>query len=348
MKLTETLYTITGISAFLISATIEYYFFESITQGPDFSFIMIGTFEVAKILSIMITRSIILQNSNAISTPLAVLSWAVKVFLVTLSLISSIGLISSNLDRPHLKKVKENDKARAEMLYTEKLGNLKEQQESILNKSISEIKDRYKIRYEKLAGYYEPKISNEEQLRDLEFNREINGVRRGQHYYEHERKLNEYSTNYKIEKDRLEAAEDKEIKDLIGKTNAKYQEKFEALDSNREVNLNTIERNDYKQDARVANGLVKSFLETLENGLHLKIEYLTFSILFSLLVSFTLEGLIYIIFNNLSIIFSTRKEDVSLAEETKNLKEFLNKNIHDAKGFISKNPDEEGVINGSY
>ena len=166
----------------------------------------------------MVTRSIVLRDSNVISMPLLVLGWVVKILLVTLSLVSSIGFISSNLDRPHLQEVKESDKALVEKLYSEKLENLKGQQESALNKSVSEIKERYKKRYDKLAEYYEPRIKKEEQLRDFEFNREINGVRKGDRYYEHQRKLTELSTQYKVEKDQLESSEDAEIKGFMDNT----------------------------------------------------------------------------------------------------------------------------------
>ena len=120
MKLLGFFYILTGIGAFFISATIEYYFFKSITQDADFSFYIVGIFETAKVLTILITRFIIIRDSKIIMAPLVFLGWSVKILLVTISLISSIGFLSSGLDRPHLQSVKENDRGRVDKLYSGK------------------------------------------------------------------------------------------------------------------------------------------------------------------------------------------------------------------------------------
>ena len=346
MKLIGPLYIAAGIGAFLISATIEYYFFESVTRTAGFSFFIVGIFETAKILTILITRTILLKDQTTITTHLAVLGWGVKAFLVIISLVCSIGFLSSNLDRPHLQEVRERDSGRAESLYNEQYANLKEQQESALNRAIAEIKDRYKKRYDKLSEYYEPKIAEAEQLKDLEFNNEVNGVRRGARYYEHQRKLTELSNKYNREKEKLLSEENKEIRNFTEQTNDGYQKRFDNLENNRETRLNQIEQNSYADDERVANTLVASFLSTLKEGLNIEMEYLTFSILFSLLVSFTLEGLIYIIFNNLAIFYTTNPDSVQPGDD-KSLKDFLNQNIHVA-GFSSQKPSMEGVSDGPY
>ena len=76
--------------------------------------------------------------------------------------------------------------------------------------------------------------------------------------------------------------------------------------------------------------------------------HLTFCFYFSVLVSFTLEGLIYLIFNNIAIFYSVSSPENDMSTETgKALREFLNKNIHNAAEFISKKTDGMEDINGS-
>ncbi len=321
----------------MVSAYIECIFFASIIQDPGMAFYITSLFECAKVLTILVTRRIIIADSKGMTTPLIVLGWFVKIALVIISLTASIGYLANSLDRPNLKSVQAADKERNEKLYQEKYSHLENQKKTDYDQKISEIKNRYKKRYDNLAKYYEPKIQQEERARDFEFTRKINGVRKGERYREHVRKLNELNQEYKIEKDKLSSDESQEILGYTKRNDSVYQQKLDDLEKTHEAKLDQIVKSTYSKDSRVENKIVTSFLSTLKAAMDVDMEALTFSFLFSLIISFTLEGLIYIIFNNIAIFYSIiHSGEEEEAEKSNAIKDFLNKNIHNAADFISR------------
>jgi hypothetical protein len=347
-KILGILYVIAGIAAFLVSAIIEYLFFGSIFQDYSMAFYLTSLFECAKVLTILITRRIIIRDSKGIATPLIILGWFVKVALVVISLCASIGYLANNLDQPNLESVQEADKKRYEIIYTEKHNLLKNQKKSDYDQNILEINNRYKQRFESLSQYYEPRIEKEELARDFEFSRKINGVRKGERYREHQRKLSELSQEYKLEKDKLLSDQNQEILEYTRNVGSVYLQKLENLEKERERKLDQIAKGSYSEDSRVSNKIVNSFLSTLKSAINLEMRHLTFCFYFSVLVSFTLEGLIYLIFNNIAIFYSVSPPENDMSTETgKALREFLNKNIHNAAEFISKKTGGMEDINGS-
>lgn len=342
-KIVGALYILAGIAAFLVSAYIEYIFFASLFQDPRMAFYITSLFECAKVLTILITRRIIIRDSKGIATPLIVLGWFVKVALVLISLSASIGYLANNLDKPNLETVQNADKERNEKIYNEKYGHLEHQKKLDHDQKISEIRNRYKQRFDSLAQYYEPRIQKEERARDFEFSRKINGIRKGERYQEHQRKLNELNQEYKLEKDKLSSDENQEILEYTNRVDSVYHKKFENLENAREARLDQIIKSSYSDDSRVANKIVNSFLATIKAALGVNMKHLTFSFLFSLLVSFTLEGLIYLIFNNIAIFYSIPKSEESQeTNSAQDVRDFLNRNIHKAAEFVSNKTAKEG------
>lgn len=298
MKKLWILYIAVGIGAFLISFTLEYILFKSITEQPYFSFFLTLVLESAKVLTVIFHRFIADSKNYSIPDVVSYLNAFFKVGLISLSLICSIAIISKGLDRPLLDSVKEKDEIRIKDSFDEKLSLLSSQRQLRLEKITSEIKQKYGNRYKDLDSYYLPKITEAESLRSDEFkNVGKGGLRKGPIWNEYNRQLEEYRNGYRREKDKLRTAETRELEKHISKIENEFQKRIDGSMIEKEEAVSAVVTNNYKYDERAKNPIISSFLMTMDEGLNLKIEYLSFAILISLLVSLLLEATIYLTFS---------------------------------------------------
>ena len=315
MKLLWVLYILIGIGAFAISFFLEYVVFVSITNQPDFALFLTLVFECAKVLTIIIHRYVADKKGYTIPDSVIYLNVFFKTGLVLLSLICSIAIISDDMDRPNLTAVKEKDRAVIDGLYSNNLSILINQRDDKFEKITGEIKEKYKNRYEELANYYEPRIEKEESLRDMEFENEINGVRKGVRWAEHDRKVKELTSEYKEEKQKLHDTENNELSSYMTSIQNEFQTKIEDLNQKNTTDLESLEANTYENDKRVENEIVSAFLMTISEGLGIEMEYLRFTLLFSILISALLESTIFLTFNYV-VMFQQNVISQSSAPET--------------------------------
>ena len=291
------LYIFIGIGAFLISFYLEFIVFLSITESPEFAFCITAVFECAKVLTVIFHRFVSDNKNYSIPDVIIYLNNFFKCTLVFLSVICSIAIISDRMDRPNMELVKNKDKGVINTAFEENRTILQQQRNNRLEKITSEIKTKYKDRYQRLTNYYEPRIEAEEALRDKEFKRVINGVRKGPNWHEHDRKIRELTERYRFEKYELRKSENDELNTHITNIENKFQARIDEISKQREQAQTALAKKDYLDDERAKNKVIASFLMTLKEGLSMELEYLTFALLLSLLVSTLLECTIYLTFN---------------------------------------------------
>ncbi len=295
-----------GIGAFLISLILEYNILASITQRPYSAFILTLVLESAKVMTVVFNRFIEERRGTSVPDSVANLSLFFKAGLITLSLICSVALISKGLDSPNLENLKNQDEKRIQSSFNEKTEFLKSQRRLRLEQMTSEIKEKYEKRHSELDSYYLPKISETERLRAEEFqNVGRGGLRRGPVWNEYNRQLESLNRDYKREKERLRSAENTELEKHIGKIEEQFQRKIEDSMDAKSTALSNIDSSTYESDERVKDPIVAAFLKTMDEGLNLEIEYLTFAIFISVLISLLLEITIYLTFNYVVMFYNS-------------------------------------------
>jgi len=293
-----------GIGAFLISLFLEFLVILSVTANYHFALVLTLVLECSKVLAIIFHRLVSDNKGYSIPDSVILLYNSFKLGLVVLSVICSIAIISQSVDQPNIDKIKTDDKKLVEDSYNEKLTLVQSQRQLRLDKITSEIKQKYLSRYQELDALFLPKIKETEKLRDNEFKNLVNGVRKGPFWYEYDRQLQDMKDEYTTKKDKLISTENTELNDHITSIETEFQKKIDDAIKEKDTAMTTIYTNDYKSDERVRNRIIVSFLRTLERGLGLKIEYLTFALVLSLLISVLLELSIYITFNYIIMFYS--------------------------------------------
>lgn len=293
-----------GILAFCISFWLEFLIFENITEMALFAFCITGAFEGAKVFTIILHRFIEAKRLDSIPNLVATLVTAFKIGLVTLSVVCSIAMISRGLEKPNLDSIKENDRKVLTSNFDDRLALIENQRKARLDKITNEVKEKYKNRYHELDTRYLPKIRQKESLRDSEFNNVQNGQRRGPIWREHDRQLNNLKAEYKTEKDALRFAENNELERNITKIENEFQIKNDKALDDREKAIFKHNNQTYESDDRVKNAFIMSFISTLNTGIGLGMEYLTFTLMFSVLTGLLLEGAIYSLFSYSSVFYT--------------------------------------------
>ena len=338
MKRLWILYITVGIGAFLISFTLEYIVFKSITGKPYFAFFLTLVLESAKILTVIFHRFISDKKGYSVPEMVSYLNTFFKVGLIFLSLVCSIAIISKGLDRPLLDSVKEKDESRIKSSFDEKLSFLSSQRQLKLDQITGEIKQKYEKRFKELDSYYLPRISKTEKLRDDEFkNVGKGGLRKGPYWNEYNRQLVGYQNDYKREQSKLRSAENSELEKHISKIEDEFQEKVDRSLNEKDGALSTVVSNDYKFDERTKNPIIASFLMTMDEGLNLEIDYLSFAILISLLVSLLIEITIYLTFSYVVMFYN----NILTTPETEFILQEVPKNT-----LTDENPVSDGPLNG--
>jgi hypothetical protein len=306
------LYTMIGFGAFTISFLLQGWVFLNITQIVWLSFGTTCVFESAKVVTIILHRFMTVNNGRAVPI---VLLWMTQIFkcgLVLLSIICSLAMLSQYLRNPNLDGIMEKDTGIIEKNHKESMELLKQSTEKRKSETLAEIRQRYGKKLEELKRFYETRIENEEKLRDQEFDRKVNGIRKGERWFEHERKIGELQKAYDQKLSGIHKLEKTELSEKISKIEDDFKFSIQAVNAKREQEFKKLRSSEYLEDDRVKNQMVMAFLATMESTVSFNLGYMKFIAAFSLMVSLLLESTIYVVFNYLTI---SHQEIFSLGHE---------------------------------
>ncbi|HOP49979.1 MAG TPA: hypothetical protein PK887_05090 [Ignavibacteriales bacterium] len=164
------------------------------------------------------------------------------------------------------------------------LNKAKEEDLQLINK-------KYDAFYEELKSYYDQQIA----LADLDVKNEMQNVVKGTFMGPKYRELV------------------KRRKDL----ERQFNEERTKLQERKSLEIAQLENKSYSNDERVQNKMIAAFLSTLSKGLGINISYVTFTLVFSALISFLLEATIYVVFNYTTInYFEHLARNITIDEHT--------------------------------
>lgn len=162
------------------------------------------------------------------------------------------------------------------------LNKAKEEDLALINK-------KYDLFYQELKSYYDTQIA----LADADVKAEMQNVVKGTFMGPKYRELV------------------KRRKDL----EKQFNEERTKLQERKNLEIAALEKKSYHNDERVQNKMIAAFLTTLSKGLGINISYITFTLIFSALISFLLEATIYVVFNYTTInYFEQIVKDVKIDE----------------------------------
>lgn len=94
-----------------------------------------------------------------------------------------------------------------------------------------------------------------------------------------------------------------------------FNEERTKLQERKNIEIANLEKKSYNNDERVQNKMIAAFLTTLSKGLGINISYISFTLIFSALISFLLEATIYVVFNYTTInYFEQISKDITFNE----------------------------------
>lgn len=295
MKKLLVAYTGIGLLAFVVSFIFEIIMLFSFTGSVLLSLTLTLVLEASKLLLTVVHR-FVEDRDYHISDNVRSMSSFFRFGLVFISVLCTLTYFSSSLDRPNMENIRAEDTKRVESAFNEKIELINAQRQERMDTIKNEVHRRYRARYQELDALYLPKIAELESKRTKEFDRVINGVRKGPYWNEYDRQLQGLKGAYQREKQGLRIAEDEDLAN-IPEIEGAFQKKLDTALNDKEAALAHISTNDYQLDDRVKNQDIASLLATLDQGLGIKISYLAFGILLSTLTSLLLELAIYLAFN---------------------------------------------------
>ncbi|HOJ38541.1 MAG TPA: hypothetical protein PLU62_09640 [Ignavibacteriales bacterium] len=153
------------------------------------------------------------------------------------------------------------------------------------------INKKYELFYNDLKSYYDTQIALADGDVKAEMQNVVNGTFMGPKYRELVKRRKDLEKQFNEERTKLQERKSLEIAEL--------------------------EKKSYKNDERVQNKMIAAFLATLSSGLGINVSYVTFTLVFSALISFLLEATIYVVFNYTTInYFETLAKDIKFDENT--------------------------------
>ena len=297
------IYTLAGVSAFVVSAYMEMIAFDSFYPGFFLiSVVMVIAFEVAKVGSIFMKVYIKTTKSELNKITLKILSSIFIPLLFGLSIISSMAVTADKLESPHAEELKATSIKKIQTEYetivgmTEKdhLRRTKQLKQDFFEK-ISEFEHRKK---EVIA----------DKDAEIEQQKTVYGsdgkTWKGPKYEEHIKERTNLITEFANERMRLEHLYNQQIE----QESLQYRkEKKEDLMYKTE-NLVSAESEVLADSWQAQNEMVRSFIKVVNHGFHINLKELDFIFMLSILISILLELTIYKVFSNVAIVYAIRKK----------------------------------------
>ena len=301
MRFLWIVFILNGLGAFVISLIMEGFVVYAITDLLVFSFCITSVFELAKVMTIVMHRYLSSLETGRMPVAVAATAQLFKAGLLLLSLVCSIACVSGYMDSPNLEKIRGLEKKAATEKYEADLARARGEYEKNRKSAVEQIEEKYKERYRREGDYYLPRIEEKERSRDLEFDRKIGGVRKGEKWNEHNRQAVELAEAYKASLDSLKREENREFSETTGRLDEAYRLKIRQLEQACDTRMQALNGDGLLDDDRVRNSLVVSLMRTFKGGLDFDPGYLRFTTFFSILISLLLELTIYVVFNFLVV-----------------------------------------------
>ena len=253
MRCVWLLYVAIGLGAFGLSYVLEGFVFSDITGSVAISFAAAGVFESAKIVTIVMHRFLSNRRDKRIPLSVGALTVFFKLGLFVLSMLCSLTMISGFLEAPHLKEVRMAERERIETHYREALSFLERDRARALEKTREGVAEKYERRRRSLEETYTPAIEAARTSREREFERKVNGVRKGEFWYEYDRRLRELQKEYDEKMSALSAEELRETSPALAQFEKSFDERKAALDGERQASLASLVSDVFLLDDRVRN-----------------------------------------------------------------------------------------------
>lgn len=281
-----------GLLLSAVSFYTEAYVFLAVV-GEAGVIIAVIALESAKVASIVVNRAntlgIILLHPKS--------EYWIKVFRFTLLFISFLCTafyVSGKLDKPHLDKVRNEDR---EIILSEYASRAREagQQYDTMKANVkpnNQLESEYRAELEKLDMQYTPQLKVLERKIDLErSNYGSNRIYQGQVYRQLTQEHDELNSRYHAEKTRLKVVHEKALEanaSALSKLEKEKDDSVLALETEKQAKLLSIEKNVYENDPRVNNRLIGSVIN-LGNILGLKIKEEAIALFFGVVLAVALE-----------------------------------------------------------
>ena len=296
------IYTLAGVSAFVVSAYMEMIAFDSFYPGFFLiSVVMVIAFEVAKVGSIFMKVYIKTAKSELNKITLKILSSIFIPLLFGLSIISSMAVTADKLESPHAEELKAKSIKKIQTEYETIVGMTEKDH----LRRTKQLKQDF---FEKISEFETRKgevIADKDA--EIEQQKTVYGsdgkTWKGPKYEEHIKERTNLITEFASERMRLEHLYNQQIE----QESVQYrQEKKEDLMYKTE-NLVSAESEVLADSWQAQNEMVRSFIKVVNHGFHLNLKELDFIFMLSILISVLLELTIYKVFSNVAIVYAIRK-----------------------------------------
>ena len=296
------IYTLAGVSAFVVSAYMEMIAFDSFYPGFFLiSVVMVIAFEVAKVGSIFMKVYIKTAKSELNKITLKILSSIFIPLLFGLSIISYLAVTADKLESPHAEELKAKSIKKIQTEYETIVGMTEKDH----LRRTKQLKQDF---FEKISEFETRKgevIADKDA--EIEQQKTVYGsdgkTWKGPKYEEHIKERTNLITEFASERMRLEHLYNQQIE----QESVQYrQEKKEDLMYKTE-NLVSAESEVLADSWQAQNEMVRSFIKVVNHGFHLNLKELDFIFMLSILISVLLELTIYKVFSNVAIVYAIRK-----------------------------------------
>ena len=147
MKILWIIYAIIGLIAFLISFLMEGSVFSNISGNILISYLLAAVFESAKITTIVMHRFQTEKNKNKIPLSFEGGVAVFKLILFLVSILCSVTLLATFLDKPNLNKIMLTEKEIIENNYQESKKIILAEHDKAMKNLDTEVQSKYPNRY---------------------------------------------------------------------------------------------------------------------------------------------------------------------------------------------------------
>jgi len=291
------LQTLVGLGLFTVSMFMEYRVLYAFMATSLAALALTLTLESGKAVAIVWHRYLSFQPGIYPQTT-RIASFAFRLGLLLLSLISSLLFLANRLDRPRLDAVRQADLAQIETQMLRELDRLNTQQQQ----QLQSLKERQQHQQERLASDYARRLDALEEKITSEMNNVVNGRFKGPRYRELERRISQLKRERAREMTKQANQHENTYLALATKLDQLFSSRREQVRTQYRHRYITIMKNSYDNDERVHAPYIVAFLSVIRAILPIDLEPMQFVFAFSLMISLLMELGIVVAFDNLTVV----------------------------------------------
>lgn len=291
------LQTLVGLGLFGVSMFIEYRVLQTFLAATIAGLALTVTLESGKAVAIVWHRYLSTQ-AGIYPTATRIASFAFRIGLLLLSLLSSLLFLANQLDRPQLEAVRQTDLAQLKADKNREIEDLNQR----IQQQLDALQKRQQTQESQLAGDYARRIDRLEQQLHAEMSNVVKGQFKGPRYRELERRLNRLQQEQETELQKQANQHEQTFVALQDMLDRKFAKKREQLEKKYQQAYNTLLHKRYDNDERVHASYIVSFLSVARAIIPFQIEPMQFVFAFSLMISLLMELGILVAFDNLTVV----------------------------------------------